>query len=151
MSKKAKLASSSPAHELAPSEKKRILLVDDDIDFLEVNRLALEGAGFEVLLAHDQGEALKIVGQTKIDVAILDVIMNTPDEGFVLARELRRNDNTKNMPLLMLTSINELNRAKGLFTFSDQDRDDSWLPIDRFLNKPIKPEELVTEVKQVLP
>jgi CheY-like chemotaxis protein len=77
--------------------------------------------------------------------------MDTPDEGFVLARDLRKSETTKKMPLIMLTSVNDVNRSQGhKFRFSDKDRDDAWLPVDRFLDKPVKPETLVSTLQEVL-
>jgi CheY-like chemotaxis protein len=127
---------------------KRVLLVDDDVDFLEINRMTLERAGFEVLTADTAGEGLKTALSTSVDVAVLDVMMDTPTEGFELARKLRAQEQTKHLPLLMLTSINTENEAIGSFVrFSDRDRDQTWLPVDRFVDKPIKPEDLISLVR----
>jgi CheY-like chemotaxis protein len=130
---------------------KKVLLVDDDVDFLEVNRMALEAAGYQVVVAHGLKEALEVSRGHTIDAAVLDVMMATPDEGFHLARALRKDERTKNVPLLMLTSVNAVNEAKGfLFRLSDRDKDETWLPIDRFLDKPIKPDVLVGNLREVL-
>lgn len=128
----------------------RVLLVDDDQDFLEVNRVALENEGFEVLLAHDGDEGKRMALESPVDVVVLDVIMRTRDEGFELARDLRRDKRTCKIPLLMLTSVNAINRSEGLLTFSDRDRDDSWLPVDRFLDKPLRADILVRTIREVL-
>jgi CheY-like chemotaxis protein len=127
---------------------KRVLLVDDDVDFLEINRLTLERAGFEVLTADTADEGLKTALSTPVDVAVLDVMMDTPTEGFELARTLRRDGRTRHIPLLMLTSVNTENEAIGSFVrFSDHDRDATWLPVDRFVDKPVKPEALIELVR----
>ena len=127
---------------------KRVLLVDDDVDFLEINRMTLERAGFEVLTADTADQGLKTALSTPVDVAVLDVMMDTPTEGFELARKLRAQEQTKHLPLLMLTSINTENEAIGSFVrFSDRDRDQTWLPVDRFVDKPIKPEDLISLVR----
>jgi CheY-like chemotaxis protein len=127
---------------------KRVLLVDDDVDFLEINRMTLERAGFEVLTADTADQGLKTALSTSVDVAVLDVMMDTPTEGFELARKLRAQEQTKHLPLLMLTSINTENEAIGSFVrFSDRDRDQTWLPVDRFVDKPIKPEDLISLVR----
>ena len=68
---------------------KRVLLVDDDVDFLEINRLTLEKAGFEVVTADNGDEGFRVATSTPVDVAVLDVMMDTPTEGFELARRLR--------------------------------------------------------------
>ena len=127
---------------------KRVLLVDDDVDFLEINRLTLEKAGFDVVTADNGDEGFKVATSTPVDVAVLDVMMDTPTEGFELARRMRQHDRTKHIPLLMLTSVNTENEAIGSYVrFSDRDRDKDWLPVDRFVDKPVKPEELVSLVR----
>ena len=130
---------------------KKILLVDDDVDFLEVNRAALESAGYEVVTAHSAKDAFEVIRRQVVDAAVIDVMMTTPDEGFHLARALRREERTRNIPLIMLTSINAVNEARGLqFRLSDRDRDETWLPVDRFLDKPIKAEKLVESLRGML-
>lgn len=130
---------------------RRVLLVDDDVDFLEVNRTALERAGFDVVTAQDGQQALRVVDETPLDAAVLDVMMTTPEEGFELARALRKHPRTRQLPLLMLTSVNAVNAAHGWkFRFSDQDRDEMWLPVDRFLDKPVKPEQLVSHLRTLM-
>jgi CheY-like chemotaxis protein len=129
-------------------DAKTVLLVDDDVDLLEINRITLEGAGFEVLTAENGDEAMRIATTRRVDAAVLDVMMTTPTEGFLLARAMRQDERTKQIPLLMLTSVNAENEAQGSsFRFTDRDRDAQWLPVDRFVDKPVKPEELVSMVR----
>jgi CheY-like chemotaxis protein len=129
-------------------DSKNVLLVDDDEDLIDIYRAALEKAGFAVSAAANSAEAMSIATTKKIDVAVLDVMMDTPTEGFVLARQMRQNEETKRIPLLMLTSVNTQNEAIGSFVrFTDRDRDKDWLPVDRFMDKPIKAEELVSIVR----
>jgi CheY-like chemotaxis protein len=125
-----------------------VLLVDDDIDFIAANKAALEAASFTVLTAYNGTEGMQTALNHHVDVAVLDVMMETPEEGFELARQMRKDDKTKTIPLLMLTSVNEVNREAGYtFKFSDRDRDDMWLPVDKFLDKPVKPHDLVNAVQ----
>ncbi len=133
-----------------PRRTPRLLLVDDDNDFLEVNALALKNAGFEVVIAHDGKEGFEKAQAVEVDLAVLDVMMNTPDEGFELARKLRANDSTKNIPLIMLSSVNESRKANHGRTVSDRDRDGKWMPFDRFLEKPLTPDCLVPAVCEML-
>jgi CheY-like chemotaxis protein len=127
---------------------KRVLLVDDDVDLLEINRMTLERAGFEVVTADNGDEGFRVASSTTVDVAVLDVMMDTPTEGFELARRMRGDEKTKRIPLLMLTSVNTENEAIGSYVrFSDRDRDKEWLPVDRFVDKPIKPEDLISLVR----
>jgi DNA-binding response OmpR family regulator len=129
-------------------EKKTVLLVDDDEDLSEINKVALERAGFNVLTASNSAQAMQVATANPIHVAVLDVMMDTPTEGFVLARTMRQNEKTKRIPLLMLTSVNTHNEEIGSFVrFTDRDRDHNWLPVDRFLDKPLKSEDLVIIVR----
>lgn len=124
-----------------------LLLVDDDVDFLHAHKIALEAQGFDVYTAYNGSEGMKIAQANHVDVAVLDVMMNTPDEGFNLARQLRKNEKTKNIALVMLTSVNEVNsKAGNNFTFSDRDLDEAWLPADKFLDKPVKAESLIATI-----
>lgn len=128
--------------------KKTVLLVDDDYDLLDINKMALEAAGFAVLTADNGDQGFEVASTAVVDVAVLDVMMDTPTEGFVLARRLREDTRTRHIPLLMLTAVNTENEAIGSFVrFTDRDRDPQWLPVDRFVDKPIKPEDLVTLVR----
>ena len=129
-------------------DAKTVLLVDDDVDLLAINRITLEAEGFDVLTAENGDEAMRIATTTPVDVAVLDVMMTTPTEGFLLARAMRQDDRTKHIPLLMLTSVNAEQEAQGSsLRFTDRDRDPQWLPVDRFVDKPVKPEDLVTMVR----
>jgi len=129
-------------------DAKTVLLVDDDVDLLDINRITLEAEGFTVLTAENGDEAMRIATSTRVDVAVLDVMMTTPTEGFLLARAMRQDDRTKHIPLLMLTSVNAEHELQGSsFRFTDRDRDPQWLPVDRFVDKPVKPEDLVSIVR----
>jgi CheY-like chemotaxis protein len=129
-------------------DKKTVLLVDDEVDLLEAYKTILEHDGFAVLTATGSAEAMKIATSIPISVAVLDVMMETPTEGFELARAMRQNEQTKRIALLMLTSVNTHNEAIGSFVrFSDSERDHTWLPVDRFVDKPVKPQDLVTIVR----
>jgi CheY-like chemotaxis protein len=128
--------------------KPTVLLVDDDIDFVIANRTALEAAGYQVIVAHNGNDGMRLARENQVDVAVLDVMMDSPEEGFILARNLRKDEKTKGIPLLMLTSVNEVNRKAGYpYKFTDHDRDEMWLPIDKFLDKPIKPQQLAEAVR----
>jgi CheY-like chemotaxis protein len=91
---------------------------------------------------------MEIATTTHVDVAVLDVMMTTPTEGFLLARALRQDERTKRIPLIMLTSLNTEHEAQGSsFRITDRDKDPLWLPVDRFVDKPVKPEDLVSLVR----
>jgi CheY-like chemotaxis protein len=124
--------------------KKKILLVDDDADFVEMNRALLEENGYEVIAACDGAQCLEKVQEEKPDLIILDVMMATDSEGFDVSRKLRKVCEThKNIPIIMITSVH----AKYPFQFAP---DDTWLPVQKFFEKPVPPDLLLQEVRAQL-
>lgn len=133
------------------AKKHTILLVDDDPDYLESNRLALESQGFIVHTAETEEDALEMASNLKPDAAVLDVIMEKPDSGFQLSRKIRENEANRAMPIVLLTALNEVNRDNGIaYRFTDQDRDEHWLPVDRVLNKPVPPDKLAAIMRELI-
>jgi CheY-like chemotaxis protein len=129
-------------------DKKTVLLVDDDADLIEINTLTLERAGFKVISAMNSKEGFAQATQNQIDAAVLDVMMDTPTDGFILARQLRQDPRTKRIPILMLTSVNTANEEIGSFIrITEANRDPDWLPVDRFVDKPVKPENLISMIR----
>lgn len=123
--------------------KKKILVVDDDADFVEINKLVLEKNGYEVTVAYNGKECLEKIDLKKPDLIILDVMMTRKDEGFEVSRDLRNSEQTKNIPILMVTSINDT----VPFNFEP---DETWLPVDDFIEKPVEPEQLLDKVRKML-
>ena len=123
--------------------KKKLLVVDDDSDFVEVNKLILEKNGYEVTAAYNGQECLDKIRAKKPDLIILDVMMTRKDEGFEVSRDLRNSEQTKNIPILMITSINDVVPFKF-------EPDETWLPVDDFLEKPVGPEQLLDKVSKML-
>ncbi|MCD4770151.1 MAG: response regulator [Bacteroidales bacterium] len=85
--------------------KKKILLVDDDVDVIAVVETILENEGYEVIKACNKAEGLEKANSEKPDLAILDVMMTTHFEGFELAEVFVKGDKFKKMPVMMQTSI----------------------------------------------
>lgn len=130
--------------------KRTVLLVDDDDDFLFQHRLHLEAAGFEVLLARGQKEAEAVLAGApgtpgrRPDLAVIDVMMETPDAGFTLCHRIRKQD--PSIPVILVTSVNS---ETGLdFTLST-DEQRSWIKADALLSKPIRFEQLQREIDRV--
>lgn len=119
----------------------KILIVDDDPDVVETCSLFLQKEGYELVSANSREEGMKQVESFSPDLLVLDVMMEQPDDGIAMAQDLRRKGFKK--PILMLTSI-------GKVTGMDYGKDDSVVPVDAFIEKPAKPEELVSQVKSLL-
>ncbi|GAB4333005.1 MAG: hypothetical protein Kow0037_11070 [Calditrichia bacterium] len=123
---------------------KKIVLIDDDVDFVEINKNLLEKEGYTVEVAYDGSEGLEKVKAVKPDLVILDVMMTVADEGFNVAREIKEDENLRNVPILMLSSINKQPNYNWQFG-----PDDRWNPVDLFLDKPVKPADLLEKVKKL--
>ena len=93
-------------------EKKKILLVDDDIDVITILQAILQKENYQVVAAANKAEGMKLIRDEKPDLAILDVMMTTPYEGFEMGEELRNDAQLKNIPFLILTSIDVLITTK---------------------------------------
>jgi CheY-like chemotaxis protein len=125
------------------SQKKRILIVDDDRDFVESNKDLLEANGYAVTFAHDGASGLELAKKVKPDLMILDVMMATDTEGFEVSRKIPSTPELKGMKVIMVTGIR---REKHLpFSFEP---DESWLPVDSLFEKPIPPAKLLEEIKK---
>ncbi|RLE09127.1 response regulator [Candidatus Aerophobetes bacterium] len=125
--------------------KKKVLLVDDEADFVEINKAALENKGYQVVVAYDGKEALSKALEEKPDVIILDVMMTTKTEGFDVSRKLRRHKEMQDVPIIMLTAIRERMDIKWKIQ-----PDEEWLPVTEFLEKPVAPEKLTEKVEEML-
>ena len=124
---------------------KRILLADDDPDYIEINRTILEASGYEVEEAFTSTEAIAKVRSQKFDLVILDLMMEEKDAGFTVAYAIREDEELRNTPILMLSSAEQ----QTGFSF-EVDRDKEWMKVDDFASKPLKPAELVKKVEELL-
>jgi DNA-binding response OmpR family regulator len=123
---------------------KKILLVDDDRDFVESTRTLLEEK-YEVVVAYDGDEGIVKAREEKPDLIILDVIMPVED-GFTAADEIAGDEELKMIPLMLLTSFGsrmtketEIPRSRGM-----------ELSADDYVEKPVEPDALLAYVKRLI-
>ena len=124
----------------------KILIIDDDPDITEAMTVVLENRGYKVSGARDGTEGMEMLKQARPDLIILDVMMRTSQEGFELSRELKGNPEYKDIPILMLTGV----KQKTGLDFKSEAGDESWLPVEEFLDKPVKPDVLLEKVEDLL-
>ncbi len=124
--------------------KTKILLVDDDKDFVEATRLVLESKPYEVVVAYDGDEGLAKARKEKPDLIILDIIMPVKD-GFSAAEQLKKDPELRNIPVIMLTSF----AAKGGETSLSVSRG-LTLDTEDYVDKPVAPQELLRRVERLL-
>ena len=125
--------------------RKKLLLVDDDMDILEQLSLALGGEGYEVVTAQGRKEGEEILMLGRPDLAIIDLMMEEMDSGFVLCHEMKKL--YPDMPVIILTAVTA---ATGLDFHARSDEARSWVKADALLDKPVRFEQLKEEVQRLL-
>jgi CheY-like chemotaxis protein len=123
----------------------KVLIIDDDVDIVEAEKFILENRGYEVIQAFDGSEGYRKIKEEHPDIIILDVMMATPDEGFGITRKLRNDPELASLPIVMVTSVGKVTGFKF-----DPERDKDLVPVDEYLEKPIKPDELLSAVERAL-
>ncbi len=127
------------------STKPKIIIVDDDDDIIEQLTFVLKSEGYEVYAGHSQKQGEDLLLSTRPDLAILDLMMEQKDSGFVLAHHLKRLYG--DVPVILLTSVAA---ATGL-SFATMDEDArSWIKADIVLDKPVRAEQIREEVARLL-
>ena len=125
-------------------KKAKILLIDDDVDFVEATKTILESKPYEVIVAHEGDEGLQKAREGNPDLILLDVIMPVKD-GFTAAEQLKKDPQLSKIPILMLTAFSSKRGETSIpvsrgFTLEAED----------YLEKPISPEELLAKVAEHL-
>ena len=128
---------------------RKIYIIDDDRDIVESISIVLKSNGYEVSAQYDDENVVENVVKYNPDLIILDVMFpENSSAGFNIARELKKDSNSEDIPIIMLSAINERGSYAGRFSNEDADKD--WLPINMYLDKPVQPGELLEKVKSVL-
>ena len=124
--------------------KAKILLVDDDADFVESTKTVLESKPYEVIVAVNGDEGLRKAREEKPDLILLDVIMPVED-GFTAAEQLKKDPKLAKIPVLMLTSYS----TKGSGTGIPRSRG-YMLEAEDYIDKPVSPKDLLAIVEKHL-
>lgn len=130
---------------MTEKNRKLILIVDDDADYLFQLRFHVEKMGFEVITAESQREAEKLLETVKPDLAILDLMMENEDSGFILSYRLK--SRYPDVPVIIATAVS----SETGFSFgisSEQERE--WIKADLYLEKGIRPDQLHREIVKLL-
>jgi chemotaxis family two-component system response regulator PixH len=124
-----------------------ILIVDDDYDFLEINRFILEGAGYRVVTATNPTEALERVAAEAPQLVITDLMMTSVDAGFTFAAQLKNDPRTAGVPIIISTSVSS---QLGLNFRPETDEDLAKMHVDAYFDKPIRGDALLAKVAELL-
>ena len=120
---------------------KKVLIIDDDPEFVEATTSLLESQKYSVDSAPNGKVGLAKVKQQEPDIILLDVMMVKETEGFDVAREINKDSHLKDIPVIMITGVRkEMNLPYGF------EPDDVWLPVKGVLEKPVKPAVLLKAV-----
>ncbi len=128
--------------------KGEILLVDDDPDLRDSLQIILEKNGYTVRTASNGQEALEALKAKEPDLMILDIMMATDTEGFDLAYELKNRPNSKDLPIILLTSFLEKVRQEGPDRFQHI-MGEAW-PAKWLFEKPVDTKKLITKIEGIL-
>jgi CheY-like chemotaxis protein len=124
--------------------QKKILLIDDDEDFVEINRTILEKK-YDVSVAYSAQEGLEKAKSGMFDLIIVDLIMEERDSGFLFTYEIRNDPRLHHIPIILITSAPKLTG----FNFDFQ-RDKDWLKVDDFIEKPVETQEFLRRIEKLL-
>ena len=124
---------------------KKVLIIDDDAEYREATTTLLEAKGFEVSTAENGEQGFEKAKSLVPDIILLDVMMTHKSEGFDLARSLKQENITKNVPVIIVSGVRkEMNLPFGF------EPDQDWLPVKTVLEKPIKPDALLKAIEENL-
>lgn len=121
----------------------KVLVVDDDPDFVEITGTILEANGYEVSTAVNGDQALNSMRKDLPDVILLDVMMSTLLDGLNLSHVMSEDPVLKRVPIIMVSSIADSPHA-GMFPT------DEYIPIDAWISKPVQPDDLLKKVAQFI-
>jgi len=125
--------------------KKTILLVDDDPDYLMQLKMQVEKFGFDVITAAGQKEGEETIENVKPDLAIIDLMMENKDSGFVLSYKMKQK--YPDLPIIIATAVTA---ETGLMFSVESEEDKKWIKADRYLEKGIRPDQLNREINKLL-
>jgi CheY-like chemotaxis protein len=121
----------------------KILVVDDDPDFVDITTRVLKAAGYETVTATNGAQALAAMRQERPDLVLLDIMMSTALDGLDVSDEMQNDPELKDLPVIMISSIADTEYA-AVFPSDDYVHMDAWI------SKPIQPEDLLKKVRRYL-
>ncbi|OGO24749.1 MAG: hypothetical protein A2Y54_03865 [Chloroflexi bacterium RBG_16_51_16] len=125
---------------------KRILIIDDDPDFVAGIKSILDTAGFEVDVAYDPKTGQKELQSQTYDLLLLDIMMGRGAEGVMIARKLRKDAKLREMPVLIITGM----REQIAFLFPGEPIHPRFVEVDELVEKPVEPTMLIEKVNALI-
>jgi chemosensory pili system protein ChpA (sensor histidine kinase/response regulator) len=124
-----------------------VMVVDDDLDFLEICRHVLQTGGYRVVCVADPDEALRQMAAEKPDLVISDLMMKTLDAGFLFVKQVRDDARFRNLPVIIITGV----ASQRGYDFEPRTAEDlSAMRVNAFLAKPATPDKLLAKVRELI-
>ncbi len=126
--------------------RKRILIIDDDPDYVDGMKAILTKADYDVEVAYNPKDGFKALESKPYDLLLLDIMMGRGAEGVMVARKINKDPELRKIPVLIITGI----REQMAFLFPGQPVHPRFLPTDELLEKPVEPDLLLEKVSALL-
>ncbi len=125
---------------------KRLLMIDDDPDFVSGIKAILDAANFEVDVAYNPKDGLNALQSKQYDLLLLDIMMGRGAEGVMIARKLRKDAKLREMPVLIITGM----REQIAFLFPGEPIHPRFVEVDELVEKPVEPKMLIEKVNNLI-
>ena len=126
--------------------RKKILIVDDDPNFLEICSAILEESDYQVDTASSSQEGLEKLVSERPDLLLLDIMMTTMDEGLNFATSMKQSEHLSKIPIMIVSA--QPDAEKGYQRSVDKEMD--WISADMFMEKPVNPQDLLHNVRLLI-
>ena len=127
-------------------QQKKLLIIDDDPDFVEGIKSILDAANYSVDVAYNPKTGLQALQSKTYDLLLLDIMMGRGAEGIMIARKLRKDPILRDMPVLIITGI----REQMAFLFPGEPVHPRFVAVDELVEKPVEPTMLLEKVSTLI-
>jgi len=128
------------------TQQKKLLIIDDDPDFVEGMKSILDAADYSVEVAYNPKDGLQALQTKNYDLLLLDIMMGRGAEGIMVARKMRKDPKLREMPVLIITGI----REQMAFLFPGEPVHPRFVQVDELVEKPVEPKLLLEKVSALL-
>jgi len=127
--------------------KTKIMIIDDDVHYVDTVKNLLESVGYEVSYSYNGEKGKELAREIQPELILLDVMFAGPPgkDGFQVSRDFHSDPILKDIPIIIISGVRKALELS--FTFKP---DDDWMPVKTFLEKPVKPNKLLSEIKKIL-
>ncbi len=125
---------------------KKLLIIDDDPDFVSGIKSILDAGGYEVDVAYNPKDGLRALQAKKYDLLLLDIMMGRGAEGIMIARKMRKDAKLREIPVLIITGM----REQIAFLFPGEPVHPRFVDVDEMVEKPVEPKLLLDKVQSLI-